>query len=231
MRPKGEAKPPRRPRVMTWRLVIVSLVVGVVLAVASVPVAAVIVAHTRSRIRVYDLVERFERDGHMVYVRHYNYTLGLAAWWSSGSEPISDTPVLAAQFNLPGMRRVEHDSRPRDVRTVFDGKFRTAESYRAGFPFHSAKALGRASHDENFSAGMWRTTVRGERCSIPYLPHWPGLLGNVLFYTLLVLVPLVLLRWRKLRRRARRGLCVACGYELGEGVGACPECGLARAGA
>ncbi|MFI4915038.1 MAG: zinc ribbon domain-containing protein [Phycisphaerales bacterium JB060] len=231
MRPRREAKPPRRPRVITWRLVLVSLVVGVVLAVVSVPVAAVIVAHTRTRIRVYDLVERFEREGHMVYVRRYDYTLGLATWWNSGSEPISDTPVLAPQFNLPGMQRVAHDSRPRDVRTIFDGQVRTAESYRAGFPFHSAKAIGRGGYAEAYSKGMWRTTVRGERCSIPYLPHWPGLLGNVLFYTLLVLTPLVLLRWRTLHRRARRGLCPACGYELGEGVSACPECGLARAGA
>jgi hypothetical protein len=81
------------------------------------------------------------------------------------------------------------------------------------------------------TAGVWERTAFGRDWFIPYLPLWPGLLGNTLFYAVLVLTPLVLLRWRTLRGRARRGLCVGCGYEPGEGVSACPECGLARAGA
>jgi predicted amidophosphoribosyltransferase len=51
-----------------------------------------------------------------------------------------------------------------------------------------------------------------------------------MFYTLLVLAPVVLWRWLRLRRRAKRKLCLGCGYELGAGVGVCPECGLAGEG-
>lgn len=76
--------------------------------------------------------------------------------------------------------------------------------------------------------GAWRRTVLGRNWLVPYLPLWPGLLGNTLFYAIFALIPLSLLRRRKLRRRARRGLCLACAYELGEGVAACPECGLVR---
>ncbi|MEQ9096519.1 MAG: hypothetical protein RIE32_09675 [Phycisphaerales bacterium] len=76
---------------------------------------------------------------------------------------------------------------------------------------------------------MWRFSALGRRWIVPLLPIWPGLLGNAIFYALFVLMPVVLWRGPKLRRRARRGLCLACGYELGEGVDACPECGLARA--
>jgi hypothetical protein len=43
-------------------------------------------------------------------------------------------------------------------------------------------------------------------------------------------VPLLVLEWRRqlARRRARRaerGLCVACGYDLRASIGRCPECG------
>ncbi|MFN3166692.1 MAG: hypothetical protein ACE37H_06465 [Phycisphaeraceae bacterium] len=38
----------------------------------------------------------------------------------------------------------------------------------------------------------------------------------------------VLLRNWKASQQAKRGLCVACGYDLRASPGACPECGLAR---
>ena len=76
--------------------------------------------------------------------------------------------------------------------------------------------------------GNWAVRAFGRDWLIPTLPLWPGLLGNTLFYGVFALTPIALLRWRKLHRRARRGLCLKCGYDPGEGVKACPECGLAR---
>jgi hypothetical protein len=62
---------------------------------------------------------------------------------------------------------------------------------------------------------------------LPLRPIWPGLLANTFFYAAIMLGVLVGLRAWRTRRRLARGRCVACGYELGEGVAVCPECGLA----
>jgi len=66
----------------------------------------------------------------------------------------------------------------------------------------------------------------------PIDPIWPGLVGDVLFWSALAWVLLVsagaLRRWR----RRRRGQCAQCGYDAaGLPVGAvCPECGAGAAG-
>ncbi len=60
-------------------------------------------------------------------------------------------------------------------------------------------------------------------------PLWPGFALNTLFYSamlwLLIGGPFVLRR----HLRRKRGLCVACGYDLRHADhAACPECGAAR---
>lgn len=70
-----------------------------------------------------------------------------------------------------------------------------------------------------------RLTRQGVR--LPYLPVWPGFavdsaIAAALWWMLLT-APGAIKRWR----RRRRGLCIACGYDLrglAEGA-ACPECG------
>lgn len=62
----------------------------------------------------------------------------------------------------------------------------------------------------------------------PYSPIWPGLVANTLFWAGLwgaaIFVPGILRR----RHRRKRGLCVACGYDLSASAGACPECGRGK---
>jgi hypothetical protein len=57
------------------------------------------------------------------------------------------------------------------------------------------------------------------------LPWW-------LFAAVGAVLPAIgMVRWRRghrARRRAARGLCVACGYDLRASAGACPECGAER---
>ena len=59
---------------------------------------------------------------------------------------------------------------------------------------------------------------------LPLKPIWPGFAVNALFYAailwLLIPGPFALRRFI----RVRRGLCVACGYRMGEAV-VCSECG------
>ncbi len=60
---------------------------------------------------------------------------------------------------------------------------------------------------------------------IAYTPETPGIVLNTLVWGAITLS--LAESWRALKRsrRAKRGRCVACGYELGE-LERCPECGL-----
>ena len=66
------------------------------------------------------------------------------------------------------------------------------------------------------------------RNKVPYYPIWPGFALNTLFYAVILWLPIrgpFVLR-RHIRRK--RGLCVACGYDLRHADhDACPECGTA----
>ena len=64
---------------------------------------------------------------------------------------------------------------------------------------------------------------------VPYRLIWPGFAVNTIFYA--TLLWLFIFAAYALRRRARRkrGLCVACGYDLrGDLEYGCPECGWRR---
>ncbi len=69
---------------------------------------------------------------------------------------------------------------------------------------------------------------RGRR--LPYLPVWPGFAGNTVVFAL-VAFPLVVLPGTIIRmRRAVRGRCTACAYDI-TGLATCPECGAAPSSA
>ena len=61
---------------------------------------------------------------------------------------------------------------------------------------------------------------------LPYLPYWPGLLADTLFYALLFAALHQLTTRARRARRRRRNRCAACGYDLsGLDATPCPECG------
>ena len=157
----------------------------------------------------------------------------MATLWEVTSVPTEND--AARWFAVAAWEAVRLDEPwwPAGGRPVLDGFYRDRFAYHAGWPMRCAYRYGSVgSHGMLIDESPAPTIlIKRRQWTLPVLPLWPGLLGNTLFYAVLVLTPLALLRWRKLRRRVKRGLCAACGYELGEGIGACPECGLARAGA
>lgn len=61
---------------------------------------------------------------------------------------------------------------------------------------------------------------------IPYLPLWRGLILNTLFYAVIWCALLALPRVIRRTRRARKGLCRSCGYDMRGLINTpCPECG------
>lgn len=59
---------------------------------------------------------------------------------------------------------------------------------------------------------------------LPLQPLPLGFTINTLFYASLLAAPVLGFATLKRRRRAKRGLCIGCGYEV-TGVDVCPECG------
>lgn len=212
-------------------MVVSALLLAVVLAVASVQVVAL----------VFDLgwlsggasnrkAMRYDADGHVVIVTHEERPLGSV--WFAGSGPVGSPLVTQMVANEPGASslRVADEPRPRAMRAPLDGAEHRVSSLRIGWPFESAYGIrsGSSAVTGVRVVGLAAPTVFGRTWFVPHLPIWPGLLANVLFYAALALAPMALLRWRRTRRRRARGLCEACGSELGKGVGVCPECGLAK---
>ncbi|NRA58474.1 MAG: hypothetical protein HRU13_10225 [Phycisphaerales bacterium] len=235
---RRDAKPPRRPRVITWRLVLVSLVVGLVLAVVSVPASLARGALAGSSWHYAHNPRPVIYDGRV----YRTYTSNRPTLTLTYVNMYHDAgAVEIKQLIADGMPVRQTDPRPRAVRAWMDTHGGEVTRTSVGWPLRTAytqtcqSARGWASSQPwNFhvlTMGAWEITAFGRDWTIPYLPLWPGLLGNAVFYGMLLLLCSADLRRRKLRRRAKRGLCLACAYELGEGVTACPECGLARVGA
>ena len=163
-------------------------------------------------------------------------------------DPRDLPPELADQVwggPMPAFIRPEDDPRPAMARVPDPGYESQPRYFRAGWPLFAAAGREIYGFPTGSSAGRTHeviglTTVRiyGRYVEIPLRPIWPGVLGNTLFYAVpaaLVLSALRVvvlgirgaLRSARARRRARHGRCIGCGYELGQGVTVCPECGLA----
>ena len=228
MRHRREAKTPHRPRVITRRLLIVSLVIGVVLAVGSVPVGVALdrvplitsVGNTTSKSVLYGelLIDMWSDSAPTLDKRRLSQSGG----WAE--------PARSHMLEIGAAVDIDHDPRPGRARAWLQRHGDQVFVFAIGWPFRAAEGQLQTSTGgiRTREIGLLHFRAFGGYWTLPYLPLWPGLLGNTLFYAILIFAPIAVLRRRTLRRRARRGLCLACAYELGEGVEACPECGLAR---
>ncbi|MGD1916171.1 MAG: hypothetical protein ACFCBV_08285 [Phycisphaerales bacterium] len=229
MRRRFEAKPPRRPRVLSPRLVLVSLVVGVVLAAGSVFMGA---AYAWSGTRTPDAPGSVDRYFHEATTSLYSARRGwMWTRWVGLRFPGPGGQRVILYAESRGVEPIDRSPLPPRARILPARDWRRVDVLHAGWPWRAAFGMAQDTtwSGRTPSVGLWRVRATGIDWTVPFLPSWPGLLANTLFYTAVALMPLGLRRWIGLRLRARRGLCLACAYELGEGIGACPECGLVRA--
>lgn len=212
-------------RTVTRRVLLVSVVVGVVLAVASVPVAAVMLVYAPlggpSTELGFDAV-----DGQPVLINVSRYPT--ATLWQVQSVP-SEVPVDIANADLafgPGYTsNIGTLPEMSGMAVLPDG---TMWVFRAGWPVHAAtafKVLGPPEASTGVVGGI-AMTARGDYIVVPYIPLALGMIANTLFYATLAFAAIAGLGLLRTRRRRARGQCLACGYALDDGMSECPECGL-----
>jgi hypothetical protein len=123
-------------------------------------------------------------------------------------------------------------------------KNRTMEWVELGWPMRSMEWMGSFDDDLQTRGGKvprFRARVaegiaiggkilfvmRYEKRRLPLMPLWPGFAGSTLVYGVFSFAGLTTLAALRRMRRRTRGLCVPCGYPLGESA-RCSECGTPR---
>lgn len=107
--------------------------------------------------------------------------------------------------------------------------------HRSGWPASCVQGLTLRADERNVSTwamswqprwtqGMYMIEENWDRRGIPWIPIWPGLLINTLFYAGILRLLFTTPGRVRRRLRRRRGLCPKCAYPCG-GRGVCSECG------
>ncbi|UYV11518.1 MAG: hypothetical protein NCW75_09415 [Phycisphaera sp.] len=209
--------------VVTVRMVLVSVVVGMVLAVGSVPVGKIVSDRVLRTPNAQAWQGRFwlNEGDHQIFVYHRRDPF--RAHWESSIVPAGMADAPGPEFERPAS-----DPRPMYARRAFTGHVQSIVSTSAGWPWLAAQGRGvmDGTPSRVWREGIPTVAIGPVAFKLPLRPIWPGLLANTLFYAALTLSLMAGWRWLRTRRRRVRGRCVACGYELGEGVRVCPECGL-----
>lgn len=207
-------------------MLLVSLMVGVVLAVLSVPVSAVVLVYgpqgSAPTSFGFDVVER-----QPILVHADRYTT--ATVWRVEAVPFDyrDNPADVELTFGPGFSpNVGALPEMSGMALLPNGSMWVM---RTGWPMHAATAfeiLGPPQASTGVVGGL-AMTLGSDYIVVPYMPLATGAIANTLFYAALTFVLLATVRLLRTRRRSRRGQCLACGYELDDDMAVCPECGLA----
>lgn len=235
---KGLSMAGRRHRIVSRGVMVKSGVVGLVLAMSSVPVAATVMsvainaqqqqrqqAQTPQPAPDYKWISTQES-----LVGFYRTDLpGGVVWFSLAMEPNGQFVNLADRYSVID---AADDPRPLYARPDYPG-YMHGYSYRAcGWPRPAAEGRFVINNGPSQATSvsryerMYVVSFAGQDAQIPLRPIWLGVLANTLFYTVLTLPVLAAGRWWRTRHRRKKQRCVACGYELSEPMGACSECGL-----
>lgn len=119
------------------------------------------------------------------------------------------------------------DPRPAFLRSPPPAGYTTVEGVSAGWPWHAAYGLRfRGRGQPDLQSGLIDLPLGRAGDVLPWRPLWGGLAGNALVYATLVLAAFAAFRLARSIRRRKRGQCPACGYPLDGDMERCPECGV-----
>lgn len=221
----------RKPRVIRAWAVLACLVFAVVVAVGSVPVLAwrVYAINNKSVWHKFELFDLDDpRTGRTRIVRQRLF--GSTTWHHE------HPPQIIA--GGPRRTSAQTDPRPEWALPVSDPWPQMHVAQAVGAPFSSARGwLEVPATSAEVLPGLYLTDRPSRMLSVhlpndildfPFVPRWPGLLANTFLFFAIPFVPWTLLRWRRMRRIERLGLCYQCRYEFPREISICPECGTTR---
>lgn len=234
-----------KPRTLL-RAAAACLLIGLVLSVLSVPVAALVSQRWGAFASGSSMVGEMHRipdaggdDGVYFLTEHQRPTATTGGTTTGGGRGVlmrlrastRAAPSYAQQF-LEGPNELEPhatDPRPAFLRSPPPEGYATVEALSAGWPWHAAYGLRyRSRGAPTIENGLIALPLGGSSAMLPWRPIWRGLAGNTPVYAALVLAGWAAFGLVRSARRRKRGACAACGYPLDEGMHRCPECGEAR---
>ena len=122
-----------------------------------------------------------------------------------------------------------------------DGQIQSgwAQVVEAGFPLRCFHGTRMSNEKVQRGNGTWpppspiyRKAVAKSQMKdriIPFLPRWPELVINSIFYALIIFALIQIVRFGRMARRRYRQQCPLCAYDLrGDLSSGCPECGWGR---
>lgn len=198
----------------TGRAILTCLSFGALAAVGSVPAGTLIEFASQRGYRAGGLPGRLQTQ-----------SVAVDSWSTGG-------PTLCEFKHLGGCLVEVHAIQPGTIPAIAEKTaISTGESMEvawAGYPFDAAVGWSLSSSGATHGLSQWTLAdPAAPRLLLPWRPIWHGLFGNALVYASPLLLGTMAFGTVKLQRRVARGCCMACGYELGDGVIVCPECGLA----
>jgi|GEM_PF-4276411 len=221
-----------------WAIkVLVTLLGGVLLAVLSVPTAAFV----SQRWGAFSGNQPRPIDSKLIWLDDGEWYLLIER--RSTRKGLSGTPRLMryrvgvrvhpdgelADTIDPTRYAPQPDTRPAFLRRPPPLEYTEVRCYSSGWPWHAGYSRDLRDPSVGFAGrratGEARLTIGSRDYVLPYLPHWPGPLGNTAFYAALVFLPWPGYRWARSARRRRHGRCLVCSYPLDGDMTECPECG------
>lgn len=108
------------------------------------------------------------------------------------------------------------------------GAFSMFFSTDAGVPFRAMRKQSVIVTGRSLTH-PWHVGLAAGDVQLPIKPIFPGFLINTIFWAAIPYAVLIACRALRARRRAKRGLCIRCGYSIGD-FARCPECGAVTGG-
>lgn len=149
-------------------------------------------------------------------------------WPTAARLPQGPPPTIRLRRTFTDRIGIDYPGWARGGVLADSGPATTVLAARAGWPFRTLTGYATSDGRTRTTAWMLDTGIHrsaaGDTVELPLRPLPLGMAANTLIYALPIGLTIATLRAARTRRRAARGRCTACAYDLAN-LTTCPECG------